>query len=270
MPNAVSDPESVGCPPSPTSTAGSTAKKLIQAAALAAALVPLGSVAVETATINCVTSAVSGSCTGTGSYSGAFAGEQNNIWKFFADFAQTDLIYTFEITGDPTDTADFELDVNDIVVTQSFLEDVGDLDNFPGFTCIPTFDDTTGECGLFEVVDLFGTSEWEDGYIVQITWFATNAAGQPPDDSFNTILQAMDFPNGDGSTFTNQLANIDYDQSPTPTDPAIGGKGSGFSTFGAFRDEEGAAAAVPEPASLVMLGTGLVGLAYRARRRRRP
>jgi len=262
MSNAGSDRGSVAASPIPPPTARSTARTLIQAAALAATLVPLGSVAAESATIICV--AGGGGCSGFGgSYSGGLETEQNNIWKFFTG---SDLIYTFAITGTPI--GDFELDVNDFVTTQGGLLEGGDLDAFPGYTCIPTFDDTSGQCGLFDVSESLGTAAWVDGYLVEIIWFATNSSGQPLDDGFNTILQAMNAPNGDGTTFTNQLGDINYDPSPTPTDPAISGRGSGFSRFGAFRNEADAAV-VPEPASLVMLGTGLVGLAYRARRRRR-
>ena len=77
----------------PPRVKASPAKKLIQAAALAAVLVPLGSVAVETATINCISDG--SGCTGTYTAGG---GPQSNTWKFFsANEPGATLFYTLEI-----------------------------------------------------------------------------------------------------------------------------------------------------------------------------
>ena len=127
----------------------STAKKLIQAAALAAVLVPLGTVAVETATINCISDG--SGCTGTYTLGG---GPQSNTWKFFsANEPGATLFYTLEISGTPT--ADFSLNVEDFITTQEALEGSGAMENFPGLTCIPTFDGV--QCGLFDVSNFDGT-----------------------------------------------------------------------------------------------------------------
>src|SRR6185436_11391943 len=97
MSEAVAVPESVPAVRTPSSTA----KKLIQAAALAAMLVPLGTVAVETAVINCV-SGPSGSCSGAGFYDGG-SGFQTNVWKFYTgSIDPANLLYSFEIGATPT------------------------------------------------------------------------------------------------------------------------------------------------------------------------
>ena len=225
----------------------STGTKLLQAAALAAVLVPLGSVAVETAQINCISQG--SGC--AGSYFGG-SGAQTNTWKFFSDSGpNATLFYTIEIAGTPLTT--FNLNVEDVVTTQ------GALVFGPGFgsaVCVPTFDGA--QCGLFAVRNFSGTVDWLDGYLMTITWRTTSPASQPPDDGNNTILRAPDF-----VTFTQALTSIDYDPSPTPTDPGISGRGDDFSTFGVFR------IAAPEPGSILLVGTGIAGMLYRRQRRKR-
>lgn len=239
-------------------TGTSAAATLLHAAALAAALVPLGAVVSEGAAINCVTTAGSGFCSALGSYSPT--GPTSNTWKFFTDSNFTDLIYTFEVSGTPTAT--FDLGVRDVVTTQGALEsDEGSpLAAFPEYTCIPTFD--AGQCGLFDVSG-GAAAEWADGYLVTITWFVnTDPLSQPPDDGRNVILHALDA--SGGNDFTEVLADIAYDPEPSPTDPGISGRGDSFSRFGAFRQTS-----VPEPSSLLLLGIGALG-AFARRRRARP
>jgi hypothetical protein len=246
-----------------------TAKKLIHAAALAAALVPLGAVVVDGATISCVTSEVSGGSGGcfgdTGIYTGTSGSvEQSNIWKFFTDETLTTFLYAFEIRGIPRD--DFELTVRDVVLTQGDLLENGDLVNFPNTICIPTFSE--GQCGMFDVFTAVGIPTWEDdaddsepdGYYATIIWFANTDPLSQPDGRDNFILQAK---NASGGTiFTNQLIETLYDPDPgfDPDDPALGGRGDSFSRFGGFT-------AAPEPSTLLLLGSGVVTALYRRRRR---
>ncbi|MBA3884589.1 MAG: PEP-CTERM sorting domain-containing protein [Acidobacteria bacterium] len=236
----------------------STGKKLLQAAALAAVLVPLGSVTAEAATIICGTSAQEGNCgEETGSYSPSGALLQSNTWKFYLDPSDlTTLLYWITIEGIPTST--FELDVRDVVVTQTELIDTEALSAFPGATCIPTFGPSL--CGLFDVtiVDASNEPTWLDGYYMQINWFTNqDLASQPPDNGRNRILQAT----GQGKTiFDDALSHPFYDPQPTPDDPAIGGRGDVFSRFGAFAN-------VPEPGMLILFAAGAVAGIYRNRRR---
>jgi hypothetical protein len=238
------------------------AVKLLQIAALVAMLMALGSASVEAAEILCVTTENDGGC---GEQVGSYIGngeEQSNIWKFFEDGSFETLIYTLEISGSPLTT--FDLQVLDRVVTQEELSTAfeGDppLVNFPNAECIPTFDEDG--CGLFDVFAEGESPTWTVlGYLLQITWFSNdNPLSAPPDDGNNTILKAPDY-----FFFTEALREIDYEEEPVPDDGTISGRGDGFSTHGAFRLSE----PVPEPASLILVGTGLTGLLYRSRRKRR-
>jgi PEP-CTERM motif len=233
--------------------------RLLQIAALVVGVMALASASADAAAINCVTTANDGSCDASGFYVGG-AGEQSNTWKFFTGGTDSTLLYTLEISGTPVTT--FSLDVFDFVVTQTEFSTVFEgpppLSNFPTALCIPTFDEE--HCGLF---DVFATGEvdWVDGYLMTITWFANESPlSQPPDDGTNTILRAPDY-----AVYTETLADIDYDPSPTPTDPGMGGRGDGFSRFAAVTN----VTTVPEPASLLLVGTGLGGFLYRSRRARR-
>ena len=131
--------------------------------------------------------------------------------------------------------------------------------NFPDAVCIPIYDET--QCALFWVFQQIAQATWADGYRLAITWFVNaNPLSKPPDDGLNTILQARE----PMFAFSNELGAIDYDPNPTPTDPGISGRGDSFSLFGAFRK-----GTVPEPGSLLLLGSALAGMMYRGRRRRR-
>jgi hypothetical protein len=261
MPN-VSDP----AVPQQSARGSNATKRLIQAAALASALVPLGSVAADAAIINIQCDANGGGCTGGefGSGGGLYEPEGSgvNTWGFYDGDT---LLYTFQITGEASN--EFELFVSDFQFDSQSTEPPYDIPFLNG-ACIPLVegDDQTASDDLCVIFDVFTNDEvnWVDGYYVEMRWFAPlGPAGQfatkPPDDGRNFIFRAADGFNFDDPLVEDNL----YLPQATPDDPALGGRGDVFSSFIAGRADVSA----PEPATLLLLGTGLAATLYRRRRR---
>ena len=229
-------------PTTATRSSSSTSRKLIQAAALAAVLVPLGSVAVETASITC----------GFGYYYGGDSGCQassptSNQFNF-GD-------YFFELTF--ADVGNFE-----VTVTTTVYEGL-DTEAFPGYECIML---TSAGCVDF-AVDTHGASsangDWSH-YSVAIDWEAW--VGPVPEISRMRMLHdrsAFDGAEAEGVYDFDMCTGTEfnYDECTRELEPRIGSGNTDFDSFTA------ALAPIPEPSSLILLATGL-GAAYIRRRRR--
>ena len=142
-----------GAPSRPSNTVG----KLARAAALAALLVPLGSIAAEAASIDCSFAPGSGSvsCSPGGTAFGTSA-----LYSFNGG-ASTPGGYQFELFFDQVN-GEFNVQVTDQPLTQTAAALL--LGTFPNHICIPIADGLS-QCVIFQVsAPAPGSSTWEGFY----------------------------------------------------------------------------------------------------------
>ena len=231
-------------------------RRMLLAGALALVLVPLGSVAVETATFT-------QTCAFTYPFfEGSYGGEGCNGGDLSAtastsrfDFGQ----YYLELMFDIVPGRSFDVTVNATEMDQETFQGKADL--FPGYTCIALT--LNGPCVEFEVlpsVDQVGN--WTH-YQIEIHW--DKWTGQEAyDPALVTILHDI------GTSGTR-----DYDEDMCLNSPpndactffADPGIRSGDTDFKRFIASTRPATPVPEPSSLILLATGVSGVVFRRRRR---
>jgi hypothetical protein len=256
MSNEVNGVETVPASTRKASKRSSTAVKLVQAAALAAVLVPLGTVSVETTT-----------CGFGGYYNqnpGSGCGGSSPTHELFS-FSGAGNNYTFDLTL-KNPVGDFFVTIDDNVMNQaSFAPRLAE--SFADYECVPIVDptqtrDASNLCRDF-VVDVGGGHF--DHYDFTIDWIYDSEHN-----GFADMGGRVNVVHNRGSGINHNT----FDQDMCITfgctyhpDPDIGSGDTDFDSVAVAFDRDHIAA-VPEPTTLVLLGSGVGGILYRRRRRK--
>jgi hypothetical protein len=253
-------------------TRTSLRKTLLQAAGLALVLVPLGTVAVQTAPISCGFGGNFGYGGGEGGSCQAISnndGTQTNRFNwgaYFVEITLNNVVGSFDLTIDdvPVSQGDFDerssgvggIEIDGRAKNNGFSSDCIPMVSGGGSTCREFVVDAPngGDGGVF----------WST-YLLKIAWLFDTDRQYPGIVDGNLMAGILHDVDDDGFWDFDMCVTAGYDDCEYVADgidPFISSGDTDFSSFIVH------APAAPEPALLALMASGLGGLLYRRRRSR--
>lgn len=181
--------------------------------------------------------------------------------------------YSFSLLFDNVHTGNFDVTVTDNIQSPEDLETR--FGAFPGYVCVP-FANNGSDCVDFEVTapdpnpDTTVANTWSGFFHITVAWLE-NTDGDFPNGPGNRIKILHNKGSIEGDDFDTDITEegsyvggcIECTFSFSLDDPSIGGKDDNFQSFTVVQAPE----AIPEPATMFLLGSGLIGAIHQRRRR---